>query len=394
MPGFWTILFLFTTIMLAGLLVGNRRSLAHLKEQVSHLEGELSEQQSESWEKLAEERARQAALFDSMTEGVLLLDRDGRVFLVNRTLEQLFGISNNIRGNTIMEAFRFHELKELVERLLVEKKLEGSELELPGLEKRILSVNASVVLDSKGISQGMILVFHDLTRVKELENTRKEFVANVSHELRTPLSMIKGYVETLVDGASQDPDVAGKFLQTIQKHTDRLTYLIEDLLTISRLESGQIQLNPEVMDLSQKVNRLIEELKVKAGGRRVALRNLVEEGTLIRADTDRLHQVMINLLDNSIKYGKEGGEVVISAEANGKGKLKVCIKDDGPGIPEEARERIFERFYRVDRARSREQGGTGLGLSIVKHIIQSHGGEVWVESDPGEGASFFFTLNV
>ncbi len=394
MPDLLTIfLFIFSFLMLA-LWWRSEKARREIEQETVRLKGITKELESQSEQVQVAEQARQAALFDSMTEGVLLLDKDAKVLLVNQTLEKTFGVKDDIRGVSIMEAFRFHELKELVDRLLIDKKLEGAELELPGLEKRVLSANASVVLDNKGDSQGMILVFHELTRIKELENTRQEFVANVSHELRTPLSMIKGYVETLVDGANNDPDVAGKFLGTIQKHTDRLAFLIEDLLTISRLESGQVLLNPEVIDVGMMASKIADELNVKSAKRNVTIVSKIDDGILVRADRERLQQVMINLLDNAIKYGKEGGEVVIDAETQPGDRVRVGVHDDGPGIPPDDQERIFERFYRVDRARSREQGGTGLGLSIVKHIIQSHGGDVWVESKMGEGTSFYFELPV
>src|SRR5436189_2848912 len=198
-------------------------------------------------------QAEQQASFNSMVEGVLLLDGQERVCLVNQALEQLFGLSGDMRGRTMMEALRLHELQDLVNRVRAEGQVLGFELEPPGFDKRCLQVNATALLDRNGKRQGMILVFHDLTRLKQLENTRQEFVANVSHELRTPLSMIKGYVETLLDGARNEPELADRFLHTIEKHTDRLTYLIEDLLTVSRLESGQIVMNLHPVDLREEV---------------------------------------------------------------------------------------------------------------------------------------------
>ncbi len=340
------------------------------------------------------EKAKQEALFDSMVEGVLLLDRNNRVALINQAIEQLFGLSNDIRGMTVIEAFRLNDLQEIVNRTIIEGRALGAELELPGLDHRVLQVNAAVYLNQEGEPQGSIMVFHDLTRIKQLENTRKEFVANVSHELRTPLSMIKGYVETLIDGAKDDPEVAPRFLQTIQKHADRLTYLIEDLLTISRLESGQIVLSIHPLDLGSLARRVAEELKGRAEKRNVTFAIDIPESLRVRADGDRLHQALFNLFDNAIKYGGEDSTVTVSAKPAGGDLTELSVTDQGPGIPPEATERIFERFYRVDRARSREQGGTGLGLSIVKHIIQSHGGEVWARNGNGSdgGASFYLTL--
>jgi two-component system, OmpR family, phosphate regulon sensor histidine kinase PhoR len=340
----------------------------------------------------AQKQAEEQALFNSMAEGVLVLDQTGHVQLVNRSLQEFFGLKSDVRGQSIMEAFRLQELAGLIQRLPAEGIVEGHELELPGVNGRWLEVNASAVRDVSGRQFGCILVFHDLTRLKQLENTRQEFVANVSHELRTPLSLIKGFVETLVDGAKHDPDLTDRFLRTIEKHTDRLTYLIEDLLTISRLESGQIVMNLHPVELRDVASHVIDDLQARAVEKTVLLQNRLPAGLEANADANRLQQVLFNLVENAIKYGRTEGHVTISGQSSGEGKVELCVEDDGPGIPPEAKERVFERFYRVDRARSRETGGTGLGLAIVKHIIQAHGGEVWVKSELGRGASFFFTL--
>lgn len=369
------------------------------KARIEKLENDLASERATSsknreqqQQTLAQEHAQQQALFNSMIEGVLILDRDGKVRLVNQAIERLFTLVDDIRGRTIMEAFRMHPLQELVNRASIEGQMIGGELELPGIENRCLHVNAVSLLDRDGRHAGMLLVFHDLTRVRQLENTRREFVANVSHELRTPLSMIKGYVETLIDGAKDDPAVALKFLQTIEKHADRLTYLIEDLLTISKLESGQIVMNLQRVELGPVVARVLEDLQSRAEEKGITLQNLLPEDIEVKADGDRLEQVLFNLVDNAIKYGKNNGEVSVSCQIVDDKLVQLSVRDDGPGIPEEAKERVFERFYRIDRARSREAGGTGLGLSIVKHIVQSHGGEVWVESELGKGSTFCFTL--
>jgi two-component system, OmpR family, phosphate regulon sensor histidine kinase PhoR len=265
-------------------------------------------------------------------------------------------------------------------------------VQLPGPPSRVLQVNAATVRDPEQSLIGTILVFHDLTRIKQLENVRKEFVANVSHELRTPLSLIKGYVETLLDGAKEDPALTARFLQTIERHADRLTFLIDDLLAISQLESGQVAYNIQTVDLRGQVERVCSELEVRALERQVTLVNEVPADLWVRADADRLQQVLLNLIDNAIKYGRTAGSVRIGGRVVADSLVEGFVADDGPGIPPESQPRVFERFYRVDRARSREQGGTGLGLSIVKHIIQAHGGEVDVESQPGRGTTFRFTL--
>jgi two-component system phosphate regulon sensor histidine kinase PhoR len=342
----------------------------------------------------AQQQAEQQALFNSMAEGVLVLDGNSRIQLVNRSLQGLFNLKGDVRGQTIMEAFRLQELADLVQRLSTEGVVQGFELELPGFDERLLEISAAAVLDRQGARHGSILVFHDLTRIKQLENTRQEFVANVSHELRTPLSLIKGFVESLLDGGKNDPELTARFLRTIEKHTDRLTYLIEDLLTISRLESGQVVMNMQQVKLRDEVHRVAEDMQARARNKKVNIDNLVPEELAVRADGDRLQQVLFNLVENAIKYGRMEGCVTVGARmlSEEEEKVEVWVSDDGPGIPSEALDRVFERFYRVDRARSRESGGTGLGLSIVKHIVQAHGGSVRVHSEVGKGTSFYFIL--
>jgi two-component system phosphate regulon sensor histidine kinase PhoR len=373
-------------------LVRWRRQQHEWRDTLARREKELARLQDEHQQAIAGEHAQQQALFNSMVEGVLVLDSAGKIRLVNQAMEGLFKFTSDVRGQTIMEAFRLDDLQKLVNRTLKEGQVLEAELELPGLDNRCLQVNAVRLLNREGRAQGMILVCHDLTRLKQLENTRREFVANVSHELRTPLSMIKGYVETLMDGAKDDPAVSARFLQTIDKHADRLTYLIEDLLTISKLESGQVVMNLQPVELSPVVQRVLDDLQSRASEKKVNISNQVPGELVVHADADRLQQVLFNLVDNAIKYGKTGGSVIISAKLADAKHVELGVKDDGPGIPPDAIDRIFERFYRVDKARSREQGGTGLGLAIVKHIIQSHGGEVWAESELGNGTTFYFTL--
>lgn len=340
----------------------------------------------------AQFQAQQEALFNSMVEGVLVLDQQGRVQMFNQSLKDLLQFKQDLRGQSIIEAFRLRELEDLATRLLRECTVQAVEIELPGPNPRYVQVNGSAVLDRAGNQRGAIMVFHDVTRLKQLENTRQEFVANVSHELRTPLSMIKGFVETLLSGAKDDPNVASRFLRNIDKHADRLTYLIEDLLTISRLESGKVMFNLQPTNIAEVAGRVLEDLGERAAEKGIRLINQTPPDIVATADGDRLQQVFFNLVDNAIKYGRPGGVVVINAAAGPHNTVRVSVRDDGPGIPPEARERIFERFYRVDKARSREQGGTGLGLSIVKHIVQRHQGRVWVESELGKGSNFYFEL--
>src|SRR6267378_3252516 len=296
----WPTVTIFAGLGLVALHFWWKRRFDEARERLKEQTGQNAVLQEQQQLALAQAQAQQQALFNSMVEGLLLLDGDEHVRLVNQALEQLFGLTGDIRGRTLMDALRLHELQELVTRFRAEGQVLGFELGLPSLDNRCLQVNATALRDRDGKPQGMILVFHDLTRLKQLENTRQEFVANVSHELRTPLSMIKGYVETLINGAKDDPNVSTRFLKTIEKHADRLTYLIEDLLTISRLESGQIVLN--------------------------------------------IQKVIFNLVDNAIKYGRPEGRVWINARlANGQ-FAEVSVRDNGPGIPPDSIDRVFERF--------------------------------------------------
>lgn len=338
--------------------------------------------------------SQQNALFDSMVEGVLLLDDKGRIRHANQALLQLFGLNaERVEGRTIMESLRLHELEAMLNFLEHKNQIMGTEVSLPGKEERQLAVNAVSIKDAEGVHTGFIMVFHDLSQIRQLENTRREFVANASHELRTPLSMIKGYVETLLDGAQDDPQALDRFLHTIAKHTDRLTLLVEDLLSLSKLESEPNRLSLAEVNLNALAAGVIEEFASKASALEMELRNKIPADVVLQADEAQLRQVFFNLVDNAVKYSGKGSRVALSSKPGIRNFVEVCVCDDGPGIPQDALDRIFERFYRVDKSRSRESGDTGLGLAIVKHIVQLHGGTVWCESSHGEGARFFFTLN-
>ncbi len=384
----WFFLFILALAAIVGIHFAWRQKFIRQQQQI-HAETEDSRRRQQ--QTTIDAQAQQQVLFNSMLEGLLLLDRNRKIYLANRAFKNLFGLKIELRGKTVMEALRVHELAELVERAEAEKQVLDYELKLPDLSERWLQVNAAVITNSAGEREGTILVFHDLTRLKQLERTRQEFVANVSHELRTPLSLIKGYVETLLDGARNEPVIAERFLKIIERNTQRLDLLIQDLLTISALESERIKLNLQPMELRPLAEKIFSDLKPPAENKNIELINQLPELTAT-ADVNRLEQVLANLVDNAIKYGRAQGRVTVGGKKLDDGKLEIFVQDDGPGIPAEALDRVFERFYRVDKARSRDQGGTGLGLSIVKHIVQAHGGEVWVKSELGKGATFFFTL--
>ena len=354
---------------------------------------EIVDQRAHRERELREQSQRTIALFDRMIEGLIVIDAAGRIRLANRAAGELFGFASPATGRSILEATRHHEVAAIALRLEREPEILGHELRLEAVDSpKFLQVNALALRDAEGGGDGAILVFHDLTRLRQLEAVRQEFVANVSHELRTPLSLIKSAAETLLDGGKDDPAALVRFLQIIDKHANRLTLLIDDLLMLSTLDSGTMRLHLQPVSLRAAVQEVTDDLKGRASARGVKLENTIPAGLIAQADPDRLRQVLSNLLDNSIKYGRVEGHAVVSARVIDPRRVEIAVRDDGPGIPAEACARIFERFFRGDKARSREQGGTGLGLAIVKHVVQAHGGEVRVESELGKGAAFIFTL--
>lgn len=360
----------------------------------NRLAADLAAAQARREEELRAQADRTAALFDRMVEGIIVLGPDGRIRLSNRAAGDMFGFPAPATGRTVLEATRHHEVAALVARLDLAAEVLNHEMRLDGLaETRYLQVNALALRAADAVRDGAILVFHDLTRLRQLEAVRQEFVANVSHELRTPLSLIKSAAETLIDGGRNDPAVTARFLEIIEKHANRLTLLIDDLLLLARLDSGRVELHLQAVPLRAAAQDALDDAALIARARGVSLVNRVPAEVAAEADPDRLRQVLANLIDNAIKYGRADGSVTLGGRtAEGGSRVEITVRDDGPGIPAEAKSRIFERFYRVDKARSREQGGTGLGLAIVKNVVTAHGGEVRVESAPGKGTEFFITL--
>ncbi|HWJ02230.1 MAG TPA: ATP-binding protein [Verrucomicrobiae bacterium] len=330
---------------------------------------------------VSRESGKMAAILTSMIEGVVALDHVGRVVLLNRSAERMFGKGEaEVQGKYLAEMLRESELEQLVRGVL--DRGETNQYEFVH-DQRILRVLMSPVTISRLI-QGGVLVFQDITEIRKLEQIRTEFVANVSHELRTPLTSIKGFVETLLDGADSDPEVRGRFLRIIYDETGRLQRLIEDLLTISHLENRR-KISGEISSVVQAFNRVAQVLQPLALAKDIALDVRIPEGLpQVAIGEELLSQLFLNLAENSIKYTPTGGRVWLEIGAE-EGQVRMDVGDTGPGIPEESLARIFERFYRVDRARSREAGGTGLGLSIVKHIVEQAQGKLHVESEVGRG---------
>ena len=335
------------------------------------------------------------AVFDAMTDGILLCSLKGEILFWNSACRRMFQLPETLPDHlTLLEAIRLHEVQEVFQRTIEKGRMMGVHLKPRGAEALHLMLNAVLVHHSSGKPDSVLLNFHDLTQLKELENARRDFVANVSHELRTPLSMIKGFVETIIDHPKMEEETLINFLSKVQKHSDRLALLVGDLLTISKLESSQATVNLHEVSLFEEVSRVMNDMESAARVKGVTLKVDISDAIKVKADPGLLEQMIINLVDNAIKYGSTDGCVEVRGFCNGNDNRQICVsvKDDGPGIPSEALDRIFERFFRVDKARSRAQGGTGLGLSIVKHIAQTLGGRVWVESQLRKGTTFFFTL--
>jgi two-component system phosphate regulon sensor histidine kinase PhoR len=359
----------------------------------------------EAREGAREHDARQLRqILETMVEGVLVLGPDGRIVLENAAMRRLSPTIGPLTGRTAIEAFRAPGFEAAVRDVQAGGSAADLELELEALPfvpdapsrasagaRRTFRVSLASLPGDRGRS--VVAVFHDVSRVRELEGLRRDFVANVSHELRTPLAAIKGYVETLRDGDVPPADRA-RFLDVVARHSDRLGTLIEDLLELSRLESPETRLDIRPNSLPAAASRTVTLLGGAATQAGVTLGNEVP-GTLppVMADLMSLEQILINLLDNAIKYTPSGGRVTLAATAE-DGFVRVSVADDGIGIPPHSLPRVFERFYRVDQGRSREHGGTGLGLAIVKHLVALQGGEVGAESTPGKGSRFWFTLRV
>jgi two-component system phosphate regulon sensor histidine kinase PhoR len=332
------------------------------------------------------------ATMDSMREGVLVLDQELRVIASNRAARDIFTtvagplerkrLSDLTRSSTIHAAFG----TALVQDERAEAKVEMHGRDLRTFDLRVVPLRFS---DERN-TRGAIGVFFDITRMERLERVRQEFLSNVSHELRTPLTAIIAFIETLEEGGINDPENSRRFLSVIRKNATRMHNLIDDILELSAIEAGTVSVQLEPVRLHLLVNDILTALASRASARSVKLNNEVSAETFVLADARRLEQMLTNLVDNAIKFNREGGSVTIGHARSARDRISVA--DTGDGIPPEHIKRIFERFYRIDRARSREMGGTGLGLAIVKHLARAHGGEVGVESASGAGSTFTIEL--
>lgn len=342
---------------------------------------------------LTEERNRSAAILGSMIEGVAVISPQERIIFSNRAFSQILGLeAMPIEGRALVEVVRQSDLLAVSKKVLAEHEQVSSEVVVGTVRPRSFAVTAAPV-HATGPS-GAVLVLHDISELRRLERVRRDFVANVSHEFRTPLTAIQGFAETLLGGALGDPANRGHFVEIIRDHATRLARLTEDLLKLSRIEAGKLDLEFRPVSVYQLVQSCVETASFKAARKELTLEICIPEGLPnVRGDSNGLQEVLQNLLDNAVQYTPAGGRLEVSASNNG-GKVQVTVSDTGIGIPQAEQERIFERFYRVDAARSREAGGTGLGLSIARHIVEAHAGHLWVESAVGEGSQFRFSIPV
>jgi len=347
--------------------------------------------QSQSPESLAVSSLLQATM-TGMREGLLVVDKDMRVVASNPAAHKLF--------NPSVAALKSQRLTELTRNPAIYsafldglKGIErsGVKVETHGPERQVFDLRVVPIGSANGHgAEGALGVFFDITRTERLEIVRQEFLSNVSHELRTPLTAIIAFVETLETGAMEDPESSQRFLSIIRKNASRMHALIDDILELTAIEGGNVTLRPKPVDLHELVEDVCSSLAAKASAQNVTIENNVEPEVMVNADARRLEQMLTNLIDNGIKFSREHGTVSISHERGTRDKI--YVQDNGDGIPAQHLERLFERFYRVDRARSRDMGGTGLGLAIVKHLALLHGGEVTVTSELGKGTTFTIHL--
>ena len=334
------------------------------------------------------------AVLQSMVEGVLAVDNTGRILSMNAAAGRLLRVeAQRVQGQPLETAVRNVALQQFVGRALASVDPIEAEIVLHAGVEQVLQAHGTVLGDATGHAIGALVVMNDITRLRRLENVRRDFVANVSHELKTPITNIKGFVETLLDGAMESPEECARFLKIVARHADRLNNIIEDLLVLSRLEQGE-RADEGFLVRGNAASVARGAMQLCAGGaaaKEIALVFEGEEEAPADINPPLLEQGIVNLIDNAIKYSEAGSRVRVGVRVDGTG-IHIDISDEGVGIAAEHLPRLFERFYRVDKARSRGVGGTGLGLAIVKHIAQSHHGRVTVESKPGHGSTFTFDL--
>ncbi|MDE3840456.1 cell wall metabolism sensor histidine kinase WalK [Bacillus methanolicus] len=338
------------------------------------------------------ERRKLSSVLSYMTDGVIATDRRGRVILINEPAAEMLNVSREtVLSKSILE------LLDLEEEYTFEKLLEERESVILDYSTKntpyILRANFSVIQKETGFVNGLITVLHDITEQEKIEMERREFVANVSHELRTPLTTMRSYLEALAEGAWKDEELAPHFLNVAQTETERMIRLVNDLLQLSKMDSKDYKLKKEWVDFNEFFHRIIDRFEMTKEQNVTFKRLLPKRPIFVEADEDKLTQVLDNIISNALKYSPEGGRITFKVEEQDE-QILVSISDQGVGIPKENIEKIFERFYRVDKARTRKLGGTGLGLAIAKEMVKAHGGDIWATSVEGKGTTIFFTLPV
>ncbi len=340
------------------------------------------------------QRNIQQAVLESMKEGVLAVDYDEKILLINKTAEEILSIPvENVNGRTLQEVVRVSEIHKFFKKALTEGVSSETEIIIPLEKEKTLQLIGTILYDVNNKAIGALVVLNDISNLRYIDTIKKDLVANVSHELKTPLTTIKGFIETLKDGAIENKADAERFLDIISKHIERLNLIIDDLLTLSRLEEKATSENIHKMDqeVLPILNSVVEDYSVKAGDKSIKISLNCPPELRAKLNSQLIEQAIGNLVDNAIKYSDPDTNVTISASADGQ-NLILKVKDEGWGIDDEHFPRLFERFYRIDKSRSRDVGGTGLGLAIVKHIVGAHGGSVSVESRINEGSEFTLIL--
>ncbi len=342
---------------------------------------------------LTEERNLSSAILGSMVEGVAVVNASERLLFANRGFAEILGLDVPPQsGSALVEVVRQTELLEAVREVLKGEPRVESEIVTGTLRQHFFAVTVASVRAAE--TSGAVIVLHDITELRKLERVRRDFVANVSHEFKTPLTAIQGFAETLLAGAIDDPQNRLRFLEIILEHSRRLARLTDDLLKLSKMDADRLELEIRRLSVSQFVESCIETTQRPAAEKNLRISvDLQQPMPDIAADRRRLAEVLQNLLDNAMQYTPAGGQIMVSASADDD-EVTFTVSDTGIGIPQADQSRIFERFYRVDVARSREVGGTGLGLSIAKHLVEVHGGRIWVESEVGRGSQFHFTVPI
>lgn len=335
------------------------------------------------------------ALLASLSEGVVVTDPEGRIRLTNRSFLEMFGQRENPLGRTLLEIARVPEVASAADQTFREGQARSLEIRRQGVETGeilTLAVNFAPIVEGGGERTGVVTVFYDLSKIRRLETVRQEFVSNLSHELRTPLAIITGYLETMEDASALKGSEGRETLKVLQRNAERLTMLVNDLLELSRIESGRIELKAQARQPQAILEEVREDWRRSFAAKRVKVQLEADAGLpAVHSDPLRTGQIFSNLMDNALRFAPPGSRVTIGARPSGA-QVEFFVKDEGEGIPADKRERIFERFFRVDEGRTRDRGGTGLGLSIVKHLVQLHGGEIRAESEIDAGTTIYFSI--